>query len=555
MTVTFATTVVLIGVMYGAVIYISRNQVRETVRQQLDASQRMVAALQYREQRLLRLQAENVAESPTLKAAIDTYAAEAETADASVREQLHNTIVGELRKIASRVEADAIVVIDTHRRTLGAAGRMGSLWPTDAILPPMGDPSELEPNDGVMRTSAGIFRVISAPLVLSDGSLIGTLYLATSLDDAFAERLSGFSNTGTAILSDSGLIAGTLSPAAGRVLGTAIHGNHDAEGTVDLDGEAHAFRRLLEYGDIRVYALTSIDGSARSALWRTTRALSAIALGALVLALAGSIALSRLLSGPVGRLSAAIQEIARSRAFTTTLPPDGSSLELDALTGTFRALMDSVVAAEAETKAACTAAIRGLAAALDARDPYTAGHSERVSTLSVTIGRAMGLPENDLEVLRLGALLHDIGKIAVPDEILRKPGRLSSAEYDIIKRHPVVGARIIGTVPFLAPHVPIVALHHERPDGKGYPNGLRGLDIPAAVRIVHVADAFDAMTSARAYRSERTAEEAMRELWAGAGTEFHADVVSALSYTLTGLSHPVEASYGDQTPLLEARSA
>jgi putative nucleotidyltransferase with HDIG domain len=159
-----------------------------------------------------------------------------------------------------------------------------------------------------------------------------------------------------------------------------------------------------------------------------------------------------------------------------------------------------------------------------------------VSVLSVAIGRTLALSADDLEVLRLGALLHDIGKIGVPDDILRKPGGLTAAEFDAIKQHPVLGARILRSVPFLAQHIPIVELHHERPDGRGYPNGLRGDDIPLAARIVHVADAYDAMTSARAYRGARPSGDALRELWRCAGTEFHAEIVGALATALPGVT-------------------
>jgi putative nucleotidyltransferase with HDIG domain len=201
-----------------------------------------------------------------------------------------------------------------------------------------------------------------------------------------------------------------------------------------------------------------------------------------------------------------------------------------------------VADAEAQTEAAYTGAIRALAAALDARDPYTAGHSERVSVVSIAIGRELGLSQPALEVLRLGALLHDIGKIGVSDEVLRKPTVLTASEYDAIKQHPVLGARILRQVPFLAPHLAIVELHHERPDGRGYPYGLRGDDIPLAARIVHVADAYDAMTSARAYRSARPAGEALRELWRCAGTEFHADIVGALATALPALTSEAAAT-------------
>ena len=222
------------------------------------------------------------------------------------------------------------------------------------------------------------------------------------------------------------------------------------------------------------------------------------------------------------------------------LPLTGSSRELDTLTETFNAQMASVSAAEAEREAACTGAIRALALALDARDPYTAGHSDRVSVLSVAIGRALNLPAADLEVIRLGALLHDIGKIGVPDEVLRKPGALTAAEYDKIKEHPLLGARILRSVPFLADHIPIVELHHERPDGQGYPHGLRDQDIPMSARIVHVADAYDAITSARAYRSGRPSGDALRELWRHAGTMFHAEIVGALANALPGVISQIE---------------
>jgi putative nucleotidyltransferase with HDIG domain len=144
------------------------------------------------------------------------------------------------------------------------------------------------------------------------------------------------------------------------------------------------------------------------------------------------------------------------------------------------------------------------------------------------MGRQMLISDADLDVLRLGALLHDIGKIGLSDEILRKPGALTVEEFEQIKRHPAVGARILRQVPFLAPHIPIVELHHERPDGRGYPFGLRGDEIPLAARIVHVADAFDAMTSARAYRPARGPAEAIAELQRYIGTQFDPVSVEAL---------------------------
>jgi putative nucleotidyltransferase with HDIG domain len=381
-----------------------------------------------------------------------------------------------------------------------------------------------------------VFRVVVVPLLVSDGTTIGSLYLATSLDARYAEELAQLAGTRTAIISDGLMLASTLSPAAARQFESAVAVAKPVDGVIALDGESHAYRRLVAVGDTVFYALGSIDESSRGAMGKAMQNLALIAVGAIVLALVGSFSLARLLAEPIGRLSTSLAAMAASHDVAARLPLSGSSREIDALTETFNALMASVQEAEAQTDAAYTGAIRALATALDARDPYTAGHSERVSVISVAIGRTLLLPADDLEVLRLGALLHDIGKIGVPDDVLRKPGALTDAEYAAIKLHPVLGARILRSVPFLARHISIVELHHERPDGRGYPGGLRGDDIPLAARIVHVADAYDAITSARAYRGARPSSDALRELWRCAGTEFHAEIVGALANALPGVT-------------------
>jgi putative nucleotidyltransferase with HDIG domain len=279
---------------------------------------------------------------------------------------------------------------------------------------------------------------------------------------------------------------------------------------------------------VRIFTLASIDAAARAAPRDALMALGTVAFGAFVLAALGSLWLARTLTDPIDRLAGDIGVMTASRDLRRHLHPTGTSRELDALAEAFNDLVLGLTAAEADTRAAYLGAIRALAATLDARDPYTAGHSERVSALSVLMGRQIQSGEADVDVLRLGALLHDIGKIGLSDEVLRKPSALTAEEYEQIKRHPAVGARILRQVPFLAPHIPIVELHHERPDGRGYPFGLRGDDIPLAARIVHVADAFDAITSARAYRPARGPAEAIAELQRYAGTQFDPVSVEAL---------------------------
>jgi len=173
--------------------------------------------------------------------------------------------------------------------------------------------------------------------------------------------------------------------------------------------------------------------------------------------------------------------------------------------------------------------LRALVAALDARDSETGGHSERVAELSMAIAADMGVDRKSAEWrhMQWGALLHDVGKIAVPDEILRKPAKLSEHEWETMRAHSSAGYQIVRGVEFLEETAEIVYAHHERVDGAGYPRGLRGEEIPLGSRIFAVADAFDAMTSDRPYRSALPSEEALAELIRNSGSQFDPAVVNA----------------------------
>ncbi|MCX7599880.1 MAG: HD-GYP domain-containing protein [Armatimonadetes bacterium] len=173
--------------------------------------------------------------------------------------------------------------------------------------------------------------------------------------------------------------------------------------------------------------------------------------------------------------------------------------------------------------------IRALAAAVDAKDPYTRGHSQRVAALAVGVGRQIGLTKDEIEQLQLAALLHDVGKIAVSTEVLTKPSALDGNEWSMIKSHPARGAEILVCVSQLAGIIPAVRYHHERLDGSGYPEGLKGEEIPLLARIVGVCDAYDAMTSARPYRGAMLPQAALSELRAVAGKTFDHRVVEALA--------------------------
>ena len=238
-------------------------------------------------------------------------------------------------------------------------------------------------------------------------------------------------------------------------------------------------------------ALGRLIGSRRTMLW--------LAVGVVFLALWAALAL--LVRGASRMLS---RQNAKLRARTLRLAEANRLLEQSALD-----------------------AVESLNATVDAKDPYTAGHSQRVQRIAIALGEELGLEREQLDVLRFAGLFHDIGKIGVPDAILTKPDRLTELEFEIVKRHPEDGARIIGRLHRLDAAVPAVLHHHERWDGNGYPYGLCGNGIPLEAAIVGLADAVDAMTTDRPYSAARSLEDATDEVVRNRGTQFAPAVVDA----------------------------
>lgn len=172
------------------------------------------------------------------------------------------------------------------------------------------------------------------------------------------------------------------------------------------------------------------------------------------------------------------------------------------------------------------ATLKAFSETIEQKDAYTKGHCNRVRNLAVALGKELALSPESLDVLEGGALLHDIGKIGIPEEILNKEASLCAEEYEVVKTHPQAGVRIVSHLPYLKRYIPIIRSHHERIDGQGYPDGMKGDEIPIEVRIVTLADAFDAMTSSRAYREALPLEIALEELKFFSGTQFDAVLVN-----------------------------
>ena len=171
--------------------------------------------------------------------------------------------------------------------------------------------------------------------------------------------------------------------------------------------------------------------------------------------------------------------------------------------------------------------VKALVKAIEEKDPYTRGHSERVSTLAVKIAETMNLPKEEIEIIGIGSLLHDVGKIGIPESIVRSPKKLTPAEYTIIQMHPEKGCEIVSPIRRLNEHAYLIRSHHERYDGKGYPDGLSGDQIPIGSQIVSVADTYDAITSSRAYRKGLPKSEAAKRISEARGTQFSPEVTDA----------------------------
>jgi putative nucleotidyltransferase with HDIG domain len=548
----FLTVALVLGAVFAVLSLRVRDQVRQSVADNLASAQQVFIKVEARRQQDMRASVATLAESPTLKAALDTWLTERSTANEETSVELVETVQREARKIAERVGADVLAVADGSRRVVAAGGRLAGSWPRGVVIGNAADASL--PSARAVSVGSGMYHVVSVPLQLGE-STIGSLELGTALDAQYARELADLSRGQAAILSKGAVLASTVSGPAARDL-AAYQPSDTGGATMTLAGESWAIQPLSQLGDVTFLALASIDRAADGQTPAALQGLAWVGLGAMGLAVLGSVWLARTLTRPIDHLSRSLSAMTTGDRARNTVPLSGTSRELDQLATTFNSLLTSLASAEAEAEATYLGAVRALAAALDARDPYTAGHSERVSIFAVAMGEELKLDWDAMETLRLGALLHDIGKIGVPDEVLRKSGALTAAEFETIKTHPTAGARILRSIPFLAPHIPIVELHHERPDGLGYPYGLKGDDIPPAARIVHVADAFDAMTSARAYRSGRIPVEAIAELRRCVGTDFDGPSVEALIAALPRLvaaTEPHDPKAMQWTP--RARSA
>lgn len=532
---TFATVATVLAITFIVMTLEVRDRVRSWVVSNLASTQDLFSLVERNHQREMQDRVTTLAGAAEVRAAVDGYRVPLiRSSSPQDQREWAGGIQRQVQQIAAQTDSDVVALVDPRNVTLATAGTFGWAWPVGREVEVHGVAGNGTGSDGVVKVPGGVFRVAVAPLKLA-GATVGRLYLASSLDQKYALELQRLTRAETAIVVGGRVVASTLPQQSQAGLDSL--GARQTEGVILLQGEQYAFSKFFEIGDTAYYALASIDAASARATTTALQVMGSIGLGAMVLAAVASFWLARTLSTPIDRLSASMAQASRGE-FDVQLVPNGTSQEVDGLVHTFNALLSSLATARADAQEAYIGSIRALAMMLDARDPYTAGHSERVATLAVRIGRQMGLEATDLDTLRLGALLHDIGKVGLSDDLLRKPGRLTDDEFGLIKAHPILGARILKMVPSLAAHLPIVELHHERLDGTGYPHGLRGEETPLLARIVHCADAYDAITTARAYRPARSSSQALAEIWDCRGFDFDPAVVDALIQALPTAATP-----------------
>jgi len=542
---TFLTSFVPFAVLLAVSFWAIRVSVIATVRDGLRASVRDNQVALAREQ--ARNQArdgkwlQGVAESSTLKAGLQLlYTERAGAGDVShksVEEQAHsavldlaystaqdqarNTVQDQLSEICDSLGFDFIMVSGVRGEPLTAVARYtGGFTPVKLL-------QFQEPEQGFFSVDDRLYEVTSVP-VEEAGAQVATLTVGARFD------ISRFGVP--AVLLHKGVVIATAThdaaPAQIEKALAACGAGRECEPRIGNQTYLSLPLGLTAAGGADSYVLRSLQNvdAASAPLQAVLRKLFLIAGLAALAAMFGISALpSRAIARPLAEVAAQL----RSSAMTGELPefPEtpGGVQEIRDLTRGFNYAAKAVREGRERLTLAYVQFVGSLAQALDARDAYTAGHSRRVSEYSCAIATALQISGRDLETIRTGALLHDLGKIGISDLVLQKPGRLTPEENQLIQQHPVIGKRILENVQGLEPYLNIVELHHENLDGSGYPHGLKGEETPLDARIVKVADAYDAITSDRPYRRGKSHADAIAILQKACGTEMDPAVVKAFA--------------------------
>jgi len=527
------------------------ESVRGGLQQTLVESQQVQTnlRLEARHQRLSLLA--TLAENASLKALLSL----SRETSGSTAAQL--TLQDQLLEMAASLDADLVGLQDAAGRPLAAIARGEPESPPASANWKAVAATDLPPGGARMATARGeLFDLITVP-VNSGTENLGMLLVGKRFE------LSSYHRQAVLLRADS-----TAAKAGAKVVAQAgvtlsekqLESTFSSCGatrqcSVSLNGAPYLAlavdAKLLEQG-YSLWTLHSVEQASSQLLGTATSGFWAALLTMLVAALLADIYGARAVTRPLVELIDRLRESERSGVLQGDFPETSSTKEVNELARAFNLAAAAVAESQRRLDETYLQITQTMAQTLDARDPYTAGHSSRVSDYAVAIAQAMNLSVAEIEIIRVGANLHDIGKIGIPDAVLQKPGPLSGEEFEIIKRHPVIGKRILEGVAKFRDYLAIVELHHENTDGSGYPWGLRGEQVPLAARIVHVVDAYDAMTSNRPYREATTTAQAQEVLRRHAGSQFDASVVEVfLRLVETGAIQYADADTGPQLAALK----
>jgi HD-GYP domain-containing protein (c-di-GMP phosphodiesterase class II) len=454
-----------------------------------------------------------------------------------------------------RARGQAEQIVNAHARTVREFAGSDFV----ALSDPRGNLLAAEPSratpvarydilgSGLHSIAGTLYDVTHVPIGI-EGRLVGALTLGKRFDFAGLDKLGP-----AGLLYRGRLVRSTFSPAMAAEAENRIHPGC-ARGGCELRigaedflvtpvSRAFAGTRLGD--EYQILSFRSIDAALDEITHRFRTILPVIGLCTILLAVGISALASRAVSHPLQQLVARLARSEASGKLQPDFPEDFPTREINHLAASFNRAAAAVMQCNVQLDHASIEFVETMAQALDARDPYTAGHSNRVRDYATAIATAMQLLPEEIDVIRIGAQLHDIGKIGISDAVLQKPGSLTPEEYELVKLHPQIGKRILERVAQFDKYLPIVELHHEDQDGGGYPYGLKGHEVPLAVRIVHVADVFDAITTDRAYRQAMSARRAHEILELRSGTQFDPEVVRVFSAILAECS-TIESSDMDR---------
>jgi putative nucleotidyltransferase with HDIG domain len=396
----------------------------------------------------------------------------------------------------------------------------------------------------LVQTDRGFYLFTAAPLT-AEGRTVGAVLVGTLLDSLVGEVKSqaladltlygydGHPLASTFVLAedDSGGADLTLSPAlASDVLNMQDSTPRDSRSLFGRDYDFAYGRLMIRQSAVSLYSVSLPTNFILSA-GATTRTNMSIMFGAVIsVVLIIGYLLARRITDPILKLAKASRSVASGNLKTRS--GVSSRDEIGLLARSFDQMTESLEQRTEQLRQHHVSTVRAFTSAVDARDPYTLGHSVRVGRLAAMLTQQLGLPESVRDEIELGGYLHDIGKIGVSDAVLLKPGPLTTEERVGIDMHPMVGCRILESLDLSPEILEFVRSHHERLDGSGYPEGLRDRDLSPVARIGAVADVYDAMTTERPYRAALAPETALAELKSQAGKQLDARVVAALEAIL-----------------------